>query len=94
MSSLLSIARTGSAAILLSPLRSVVTVLAVVVVLVPYLVGTGLVEGLRQEARIAMVPTLPRDRINCQISMLQPTSSDAGCQFRCRWPKRSENSMA
>ena len=54
MSSFLSIARTGSAAILLSPLRSVVTVLAVVAVLVPYLVGTGLVEGLRQEARIAI----------------------------------------
>ena len=59
MSSFLSIARTGSAAILLSPLRSVVTVLAVVVVLVPYLVGTGLVEGLRQEARIAIGADAP-----------------------------------
>ena len=54
MSALLSIARTGSAAILLSPLRSTVTVLAVIAVLVPYLVGIGLAEGLRQEARIAI----------------------------------------
>ena len=54
MSPFLSIARTGSAAILLSPLRSTVTVLAVVAVLVPYLVGIGLAEGLRQEARIAI----------------------------------------
>ena len=54
MSSLLNIARTGSAAILLSPLRSTVTVLAVIAVLVPYLVGIGLAEGLRQEARIAI----------------------------------------
>ena len=54
MSPLLSIARTGSASILLSPLRSTVTVLAVIALLVPYLVGIGLVEGLRQEARIAI----------------------------------------
>ncbi len=59
MSSLLNIARTGSAAILLSPLRSAVTVLAVIAVLVPYLVGVGLVEGLRQEARIAIGVGIP-----------------------------------
>ncbi|MBQ16205.1 MAG: hypothetical protein CMJ65_03670 [Planctomycetaceae bacterium] len=62
MSSLLSIARTGSAAILLSPLRSSVTVMAVIAVLVPYLVGIGLVEGLRQESRIAIGAGTPAEK--------------------------------
>jgi ABC-type lipoprotein release transport system permease subunit len=59
MSSFLNIARTGSVAILLSPLRSAVTVVAVIAVLVPYLVGTGLAEGLRQEALIAIGVGVP-----------------------------------
>lgn len=54
MSAFLEVARTGPVSILLHPLRSMVTVLAVGTVLVPYLVGLGLVEGLRQEARLSI----------------------------------------
>ena len=42
MGSLAEVARTGVSAVLLHPLRSVVTVLCVISVLVPYLVGVGI----------------------------------------------------
>jgi ABC-type lipoprotein release transport system permease subunit len=50
---LLEIARTGLAAVLLHPLRSVVSVVALVAVLLPYLVGLGLAGGLEAEAEAA-----------------------------------------
>ena len=46
----LEIARTGLDAVLLHPLRSLVSFVAVVVVLLPYLVGMGLAKGLEAEA--------------------------------------------
>ncbi|MCI0379008.1 MAG: FtsX-like permease family protein [Gemmataceae bacterium] len=50
----LEIARTGWTAVLLHPLRSAVTASAVVAALVPYLVGMGISQGLRDEAQIAV----------------------------------------
>jgi ABC-type lipoprotein release transport system permease subunit len=50
MGHLLEIAGTGLAAVLLHPLRSAVSFLAVVVVLVPYLVGLGLSKGIEEQA--------------------------------------------
>ncbi len=50
MRRLLDISATGLAAAFLHPLRSLVTFLALVVVLVPYLVGMALARGLEDEA--------------------------------------------
>lgn len=50
----LEIAHTGLVALLLHPLRSLVTTGCVVVVLVPYLVGLGLSHGLQSEAAAAL----------------------------------------
>jgi ABC-type lipoprotein release transport system permease subunit len=50
MRRLLEIANTGLAAVLLHPLRSLVSIVALVVVLLPYLVGLGLSKGLEAEA--------------------------------------------
>jgi ABC-type lipoprotein release transport system permease subunit len=50
----LEIARTGLTAILLHPLRSLVTSAAVVVVLVPYLVGVGLSRGVQEDAEASI----------------------------------------
>src|SRR5438128_2001458 len=47
---LLEISRTGLAAVLLHPLRSVVCVIALVAVIVPYLVGLGISKGIEAEA--------------------------------------------
>jgi ABC-type lipoprotein release transport system permease subunit len=47
---LLDVAATGLAAVLLSPLRSFVSFLAVAAVLLPYLVGLALSQGLQAEA--------------------------------------------
>ena len=46
----LDIAHTGLVAVLLHPLRSVACVAALVAVLLPYLVGLGLAEGVEDEA--------------------------------------------
>src|SRR6266480_4412922 len=48
------IARTGLTAILLHPLRSAVTVTAVVAVLLPYLVGLGISRGVQEQAEAAV----------------------------------------
>ena len=50
MAPLLEVARTGLAAVLLHPLRSLVSFGAVVAVLLPYLAGTALSKGLEAEA--------------------------------------------
>jgi ABC-type lipoprotein release transport system permease subunit len=50
MRRLLELAHTGVAAVLLHPLRSLVSVIGLVVVLLPYLVGLGLSKGLEAEA--------------------------------------------
>jgi ABC-type lipoprotein release transport system permease subunit len=50
MRRLLDIAETGLAAVLLHPLRSLVCIAAVLAVLVPYLVGSALSEGIEAEA--------------------------------------------
>ncbi len=50
MGHLFEITGTGLAAVLLHPLRSTVSFLAVVAVLVPYLVGLGLARGLEEQA--------------------------------------------
>ena len=54
MSAFVEIARTGCASIGRHPIRSAVTIAAVLSVLVPYLVGMGLAEGIRQEALVAI----------------------------------------
>ena len=54
MSAFIEIARTGCTAIGRHPIRSTVTIAAVLSVLVPYLVGMGLAEGIRQEALVAI----------------------------------------
>jgi len=54
MRHLLDIAFTGLESVFLHPLRSAVSFLALVVMLLPYLVGLGLAEGLRAEAIFAM----------------------------------------
>src|SRR5438876_7997864 len=50
MRRLLEIGQTGLVAVRLHPLRSVVCVIALVVVLVPYLAGIGLSKGLAEQA--------------------------------------------
>jgi ABC-type lipoprotein release transport system permease subunit len=50
----LEIAHTGLVAVLLHPLRSLVTTGCVVILLVPYLVGLGLSQGIQQEADAAI----------------------------------------
>jgi ABC-type lipoprotein release transport system permease subunit len=50
MRTLIDIARTGLAALFLHPLRSAVSFTAVVIVLLPYLVGLGLAKGLESQA--------------------------------------------
>jgi ABC-type lipoprotein release transport system permease subunit len=52
---LLDIGHTGLAAVFLHPLRSGVSVAALVVVLVPYLVGLGLARGVEAEAEAAVL---------------------------------------
>src|SRR5579884_60744 len=54
MRHLLDIAHTGLTAVLLHPLRSLVSVAALVVVLLPYLVGLGLSKGLQAEAEASV----------------------------------------
>src|SRR6516162_2012593 len=54
MRRLLEIASTGLAAVPLHPLRSLVSVVALVVVLLPYLVGLGLSKGLQAEAEASV----------------------------------------
>ncbi len=51
---LLEISRTGLAAILLHPLRSLVTVACLVVVLLPFLACLGLSRGLEEEAAVSV----------------------------------------
>lgn len=50
----LEIARTGLTSILLHPIRSLVTVAAVLAVLVPYLVGLGVSLGIQAEAETSI----------------------------------------
>ncbi len=50
----LDISRTGLVAVLLHPLRSAVCVVALVVVLLPYLVGLALARGIEEEAEEAV----------------------------------------
>jgi ABC-type lipoprotein release transport system permease subunit len=54
MTYFLEIARTGVVALLLHPLRSVVTVAALVAVLLPYLAGLGLSRGIQREAETSI----------------------------------------
>jgi ABC-type lipoprotein release transport system permease subunit len=54
MRHLLDIAHTGLTSVLLHPLRSLVSVVALVVVLLPYLVGLGLSKGLQAEAEASV----------------------------------------
>lgn len=54
MRTFLEIAGTGLAAVLLHPLRSLVSFAAVVVVLLPYLTGMGLAKGLEAEAEASV----------------------------------------
>ncbi len=51
---LLDISGTGLMSVLLHPLQSAVSVFAVVVVLLPYLVGLGLSQGLQREAEASV----------------------------------------
>jgi ABC-type lipoprotein release transport system permease subunit len=51
---ILDIARTGLAAVLLHPLRSAVSFLAIVAVLLPYLVGLALSQGVQAEAEASI----------------------------------------
>jgi ABC-type lipoprotein release transport system permease subunit len=53
-SAFLGIAATGITAILLHPLRAAVTTAALVVILVPYLVGLGLSRGVQDQAEAAV----------------------------------------
>jgi ABC-type lipoprotein release transport system permease subunit len=50
----LEIARTGLTALLLHPLRALVTTACVVTVLLPYLAGLGLARGIEEEAEAAV----------------------------------------
>lgn len=50
----LEIARTGLAAILLHPLRSFVTVVLLIAILLPFLTGLGLAKGLEEEAEVSV----------------------------------------
>ena len=51
MRHLLDVAATGVTALLLHPLRSLVTLVALVTVLLPYLVGLGIARGVRHHTR-------------------------------------------
>jgi ABC-type lipoprotein release transport system permease subunit len=51
---LLAIAQTGLDSILLHPLRAATTTAALVIVLVPYLVGIGLARGIQDQAEAAV----------------------------------------
>lgn len=51
---LIEIARTGLVALLLHPLRSIVTIASAVVILVPYLVGMGISRGIEREAQASL----------------------------------------
>jgi ABC-type lipoprotein release transport system permease subunit len=50
----LEIARTGLTSLLLHPLRSLVTIACLVTVLLPYLVGLGLSQGVQDQAEAAV----------------------------------------
>src|SRR5262245_35889911 len=50
----IAISQTGLAAVRLHPLRSLVSVAALVAVIVPYLVGTALAKGLEEDAEAAL----------------------------------------
>ena len=54
MRHVLEIARTGLVAVLLHPLRSLATTGSLVVILVPYLAGLGLSQGLQAEAEASI----------------------------------------
>jgi ABC-type lipoprotein release transport system permease subunit len=54
MRQLLDVAQTGLVVVLLHPLRSLVSVSALVVLLLPYLVGLGLAKGIEAEAEGAV----------------------------------------
>jgi ABC-type lipoprotein release transport system permease subunit len=54
MSHFLDVARTGLAAVRLHRLRSVVCIVAIVVVLLPYLVGLGLAKGIEEQAETSV----------------------------------------
>jgi ABC-type lipoprotein release transport system permease subunit len=54
MHPVIEVAGTGVAAVLLHPLRSLATTAAVVVVLLPYLVGLGISRGIQEEAELAI----------------------------------------
>jgi ABC-type lipoprotein release transport system permease subunit len=51
---LLDIGHTGLTAVLLHPLRSAVSLIAIVVVLLPYLAGLGISQGLQAEAEASV----------------------------------------
>jgi ABC-type lipoprotein release transport system permease subunit len=55
MGHFLDIVGTGLAAVLLHPLRSLVSVIALVTVLLPYLTGLGLSRGLQEQAEASAV---------------------------------------
>ena len=50
----LAIARSGAGAVALHPLRSVVTVVSVIAIVLPYVVGIGVSDGLRAEIEEAV----------------------------------------
>ncbi|HMF17756.1 MAG TPA: FtsX-like permease family protein [Gemmataceae bacterium] len=54
MRKLLAISETGLTALLLHPVRSLATVSAILVVLVPYLVGLGMSKGIQEEAEASI----------------------------------------
>ena len=54
MRRLVEIAKTGLTAILLHPLRSSVTFLALMAILTPYLTGIGLAKGIEQDAESSL----------------------------------------
>jgi len=54
MRRLVEIAKTGLTAILLHPLRSSVTFLALMAILTPYLTGIGLAKGIEQDAKSSL----------------------------------------
>lgn len=54
MRRLIEIARTGLQTLLLHPLRNSVTLFALMVMLVPYLVGVGLAKGIERDARLSL----------------------------------------
>jgi ABC-type lipoprotein release transport system permease subunit len=54
MRKIVEISRTGVAALLLHPLRSVVTMACLLVMLVPHLVGSGIARGIHAEAEASV----------------------------------------